>query len=171
MPDLSFEVRGAETASDEAGVIVLHLEIANRPAGENVDSIVLRCQIRIETPRRRYTDSEKRGLHELFGEPERWGQTLRPMLWTNLAITVPAFSGTASAMLRVPCVFEPSAGVTKYFEALEGGTVPITLLFSGTVFYEESDGRLQAAPIPWSKEARFAFPVEVWKQCALEVGV
>jgi hypothetical protein len=40
--------------------------------------------------------------------------------------------------------------------------VPITLLFSGSVFYQAGN-RLQAAPIPWHSEARFALPVQVWR--------
>ena len=52
--------------------------------------MLLRCQIQIEPVRRRYTPQEQQRLVELFGEPERWSQTLRPLLWENLNVSVPA---------------------------------------------------------------------------------
>ena len=50
-------------------------------AGPPVQAILLRCQIRIEPARRRYTATEQARLLELFGTPERWGQTLRSLLF------------------------------------------------------------------------------------------
>ena len=163
MPDLAFQVRDAEAGSDTATpTITLHIDVSNR-AAEPIHTVVLRCQIQIETPRRRYTAAEQAGLRDLFGEPERWGQTLRPMLWTNVATTIPAFTGSTAIALSVPCTFDFNVSATKYFHALEAGAVPLTLLFSGTVFYQSSDGRLQVAPISWSSEAKFVLPVGVWK--------
>ena len=37
------------------------------------------------------------------------------------------------------------------------------LQFSGTVFYREADGALQAVPIPWHKEAAYRLPVALWR--------
>ena len=56
------------------------------------------------------------------------------------------------------------AWATKYFAGLEGGEVPLCLQFSGTVFYENREGALQVAQIPWSAEARYRLPVGVWKE-------
>ena len=53
---------------------------------------------------------------------------------------------------------------TKYFYGLSDGEVPLTLLFSGTVFYQAADGTLQVEPIPWDKEAAFRLPVHVWAE-------
>jgi hypothetical protein len=61
----------------------------------------------------------------------------------------------------VPCTYDFNVAVTKYFDALDNGEVPLTLLFSGTVFYE--NGALQAAPIPWDREASYRLPVSVWR--------
>ena len=174
MPDLTFRVSAAKAVYDaKPPSVALLLDIDNRVAGEIVDSINLRCQIQIETPRRSYSEDEQVRLADLFGEPARWGQTLRPLLWSNLATTVGAFAGTARVRLMAPCPFDLESGVRRYFDALSGGAVPITLLFSGTVFYETRDGRFQAAPISWNSEARFAFPVDVWKEStelAMQVG-
>ena len=160
MPELSFDVRGAERVG---GAIALQLEISNRQAEESIQSVVLRCQIQIEAPRRHYNAREQRKLLDLFGEPERWGQTLRSMLWANIEINVPGFTGATTIPVEVPCSLDFNEGTTKYFDALEDGDVPITLLFRGTVFYHSAEGRLQAAPISWNSEARFRFPVRVWR--------
>ena len=117
---------------------------------------MLRCQVRIEPARRRYTPAEKERLLDLFGTPERWGQTLRPMLWTHVSAVVPPFEGEAVVDLPVPCSFDFSLAATKYFAALDGGEIPLCFLFSGTIFYEAADGGLQVAQIPWEKEATSA---------------
>ena len=167
MPDLTFQVANARAVPSLASpAIALALRIANLE-DQQIDSITLRCQVQIETPRRRYTEAEQTSLLHLFGEPARWGQTLRPMLWANVASAVPAFSGSTAVDLMLPCTADPQSAVTGYFTALEGGLVPITLLFSGMTFYLTRDGQLQAAPISWSSEARFAFPVDVWKASIL----
>lgn len=51
---------------------------------------------------------------------------------------------------------------TKYFSALAGGEIPLSLLFSGTVFHA-ADGALQVAPLPWATEARFRLPLDVYR--------
>ena len=56
-----------------------------------VHALMLRCQIMIEPKQRHYTPDEESLLTELFGETPRWGNTLRPFLWTNVAMTVPGF--------------------------------------------------------------------------------
>ena len=98
------------------------------------------------------------------GRPHRWDDTLRGMLWTHVAAQVTAFEGEGRVDLRVPCSFDFNVAATKYFYGLEGGEVPLTLLFSGTVFYRDDDGFLQMAQIPWSKEAEYRLPVAVWQQ-------
>jgi hypothetical protein len=161
VPELGFQVLGAEPVSDSA--IALQLGISNRLVDEAVQSVVLRCQIQIEAPRRRYSEEEQRKLLDLFGEPARWGQTLRSMLWANVATTVPAFTGATAIALEAPRSLDLNEGATKYFDALETGDVPLALLFSGTVFYYSTEGRLQAAPISWDSEARFRLPIRVWR--------
>ena len=41
-------------------------------------------------------------MRDLFGEPERWGQTLRSLLWTHASVVVPSFQGNTMADLHVP---------------------------------------------------------------------
>jgi hypothetical protein len=168
VPELNFTVEKAEPEPFAAAPhLNFHLRIAEAPAGEDptsIPAIALRCQIRIEPGRRRYLPAEQDRLLDLFGEPQRWGQTLRGMLWTHASVVVPPFTGTTVVDLPVPCSFDFNVAATKYFHALEDGEVPLCLLFSGTIFYTADDGFLQVSQVPWEKEASFRLPVRVWKE-------
>lgn len=165
MPDLSFQVEGAEAVPYAAApLLALKLRVVNARAEEQIQTIALRCQIQLEVTRRRYNPEEQERLHDLFGEPERWGQTLRTMLWTHTSTVITPFQGSAAFDLQVPCTFDFNVAATKYFAGLENGEIPIELLFSGTVFYEAEDGALQVAQISWEAEAKYRLPVRVWKQ-------
>jgi hypothetical protein len=165
--DLNFNVEGAEQQPHSAApLLVFKLRIAETVTDEEpttIPAIALRCQIRIEPTRRRYAPAEQEQLLDLFGEPERWGQTLRSALWTHASVVVPPFTGSTVVDLPVPCSFDFNVAATKYFHALEDGEVPLCLLFSGTIFYTAEDGYLQVSQIPWEKEANFRLPVSVWK--------
>jgi hypothetical protein len=163
MPDLSFRVEGAEPFP-HAAAPQLAFKLGIRAAGNApVHSLMLRCQVRIEPARHRYSAAEQGRLRDLFDRPERWGQTLRPMLWTHTSVIVPPFTGDTVVELPVPCTYDFNVAATKYFAALEDGEVPLLLLFSGTVFYEAEGSGLQVAQVPWDREATYRLPVMVWK--------
>lgn len=165
MPDLTFAVESAAPVPFAAApTIAFKLRIANADSGEHIQNVLLTCQIQIETPRRRYTPEEQRRLVDLFGEPSRWSQTLRTMLWTHANATVPPFDGETQVDLLVPCTFDFNVAATKYFHGLDAGEVPVNLLFSGTIFFAGADDQLQLTRIPWTKEARYRMPVAVWKE-------
>lgn len=147
-----------------APLLAIKLRIVNENAAEPIHTIALRCQIQIEATRRRYNAQEQERLLDLYGEPERWGQTLRTMLWTHTSVVVPPFTSSTLVDLPVPCTFDFNVAATKYFAGLEDGEVPLSLLFSGTIFYEADDGALQVGQISWEKEARYRLPVRVWKE-------
>jgi len=102
-------------------------------------------------------------LLDLFGEPDRWGQTLRSMLWTHASVVVPGFTGSVLADVPVPCTFDFNIAATKYFHGVTSGDLPLCFQFSGTVFYMSEDETLQVAPISWDKESKYRLPVKVWK--------
>jgi hypothetical protein len=165
MPDLSFQVEGAEVVPFAVSpLLAFKLRIANADADEQVQTVTLRCQIQIETTKRLYTAGEKERLGDLFGEPERWGHTLRAMLWTHATAIVTPFRGSTLVDLHVPCTFDFNVAATKYFAGLDSGEVPLNLMFSGTVFYEGGERGLQAVQIPWDREAHFRLPVKVWEE-------
>jgi hypothetical protein len=135
--------------------------------GQRVDAIALRCQIRIEPARRRYSDAEAERLNDLFGDTARWADTLKPMQFAIVSAMVPGFTGSTEIELPVPFTYDLEVGTTRYFTGLDGGEIPLLLLFSGTVFAVD-DGRLRIEQVPWSKEAHFRLPLSVWRE-AIEV--
>ncbi len=165
MPELSFQIEKAEPQRfTVAPTLLFKLRIANSVPSEIVHSVALRCQIQLEVARRKYSGEDQAQLRDLFGEPERWGLTLKTMLWTHASVVAPAFQDSAVVDLPVPCTFDFNVAATKYFHGLTDGDVPLNFLFSGTVFYADGDGALQVVPIPWDKEARFKLPVKAWHE-------
>ncbi|HST22544.1 MAG TPA: DUF6084 family protein [Blastocatellia bacterium] len=165
MPDLNFQVEGAEAVAFAASpFLAFKLHITNANAEEPIHSVALRCQIQIEVTRRRYSSQDQERLLDLFGEPERWGQTLRNMLWTHANVVVPPFTGSTIVDLQVPCTFDFNVAAAKYFYGVEDGEVPLNLMFSGTVFYANDEGNLQVTQIPWDKESRYRLPVRAWRE-------
>ena len=165
MPDLDFRIEGAEVVPyATAPLLAFRHAVRNAHPDESVHTVVLRCQIQIEVTRRHYDRGEEERLRDLFGEPERWGQTLRTMLWTHTTAVVPAFEGETVTELHVPCSYDFNLAATKFFYGLAGGEVPLAFLFSGSVFYESASGALQVSPISWTKEAQFRLPVATWQR-------
>ncbi len=58
------------------------------PEGLTVHAIALRCQVRIEPQRRGYEAEDEAGLRALFGDRDRWSQTLKPFQWMQCNTTV-----------------------------------------------------------------------------------
>jgi hypothetical protein len=79
-------------------------------------------------------------------------------------VSVSQFAGSVETVLPVPCTYDLNVAATKYFNALEGGDVPLLFLFSGTVFYAAADGRLQVERVSWNKESVFRMPVSMWRE-------
>jgi hypothetical protein len=160
MTDLAFAVVGAEPrAHAVAPTMTFRLRIAER-TGCRVHAIALRCQIQIEPRTRRYTPLERERLYELFGEPARWGETMRPLFWTQPVLLVPGFEGEVEADLPVPCAGDLEIAWSKFFRALDGGEIPLQFLFSGTTFHSD----FTVEPVPWDREAGFRLPVATWRR-------
>jgi len=163
MPDLKFQVVAAEPEPFSVGPLLcfkLRVSQSAAPGAEliPIHAITLQCQIRIEPAQHRYATPEQ------VDTPARWGRTLRPMLWTHTNVAVGPFTDAIVVDLPVPCTYDFNVAATKYFYALEQGEIPLTLLFSGTIFHEGEDSALQVAQIPWDREAAFRLPVSVWKE-------
>ena len=165
MPELHFSIEGAEAVMHAAApLIALKLRITNLPETEVIHTLTLRCQVQIEPARRSYVPKEREQLLDLFGEPERWSRTVRPLLWMNTSVAVCGFTGSVVVDLQLPCSFDFNVATTKYFHALSAGDIPLCVMFSGTVFYKGVDDALQVAQIPWDREANFRLPISVWKE-------
>jgi Family of unknown function (DUF6084) len=165
MPELHFQIEGAEAVHHAATpLIALKLRITNFPATETIHAVTLRCQVQIEPAKRRYVSNEREKLLDLFGTPERWARTVKPLLWMNTSVAVPRFTGEVLVDLELPCTFDFNVAATKYFHALDAGDIPVAVLFSGTLFYEGPDGALQISQVPWDRESSYRLPVSVWKE-------
>ena len=164
MPDLDFGVESAEVLEYAAVPSLLFKLRVENLEEEPIRSVALNTQIRIAATRRHYDAVEQERLLEVFGEPHRWGNTLRSLLWTHTNLQVPPFSGSTVVDMPVPCTYDLEVIGSKYFYALEDGEVPLEFLFSGTVYYAGEGGRLQIVRISWEKEAEFRLPVRLWKE-------
>lgn len=163
MTALRFECTGAASEQYAAAPTVrFQLKVVNRTP-DRVHSIALRAQIRIEPRRRRYSESEGAKLHDLFGDPSRWGETLNPMQFGEVPIMVPSFTGEITVPLDLPVTYDTEVASARYFHNLEEGEVPLLMLFSGTIFYS-TDAGVQFGHVPWHEEAEYKLPVEVWQQ-------
>jgi Family of unknown function (DUF6084) len=163
MAELAFDCTGARAerfAVMPAMSMVLRI---SETTGQKVDAIALRCQIRIEPARRRYSDAEAERLGDLFGDTHRWADTLKPLQFTQVSVMVPGFTGSTEIDLPVPLSYDLEIGSTRYFAGLEDGEVPLLLLFSGTVF-ASAGGRFQVQQVPWSKEASYRLPISLWRE-------
>jgi hypothetical protein len=128
-----------------------------------IRSILLDVQIQIAARRRGYGSGETDRLLELFGTPDRWGTTLRTLLWTRTTLIVPPFTGATMVDLLVPCSYDLEVAASRYLAALEHGEVPLEFLFSGTVFFATPQIALQTARIPLDHEVDHGLPVATWR--------
>jgi len=136
----------------------------SEPSGRQVYLIALTAQVMIEPARRNYDAAAREKLVELFGPPERWSMTTRSLLWTQLDLLVPAFTGSTTFRAPVLCTYDHEVAAAKYFDGLNEGDVPLAFNFNGTVYYRDEDGRLQMSLVPWSCSTEFRMPVSVWRE-------
>jgi hypothetical protein len=160
---LAFEVLDAAAERHAAVPTILLRMKAEEADGRRVHALALRCQIRLEPQRRRYSDEEQERLYELFGDTPQWGDSLRPFLWTHVSTTVGGFDGVTEFDLPVECTYDFEVAGAKYLHALGEGEIPLNLLFSGTVFTRGETG-FAAEPVSWSSEASYRMPVAVWRE-------
>jgi hypothetical protein len=161
--ELVFDCVGARAERWAVAPTMTFLLKVAETAGEAVHGIALRCQIRIEPVKRRYSDAEGEGLADLFGERARWGDTMKPLQLAFAAQMVPSFSGSIEIELPVPFTYDFEVATSKYFHALEDGDIPLLLLFSGTIFVKSDEG-FRVEQVPWHKESAFRLPVATWRE-------
>ncbi|MGV9329538.1 DUF6084 family protein [Streptosporangium sandarakinum] len=163
MDEIAFTCLGARAEPYAAfPTLVFRLRVTE-PSSAGVHAVLLRCQIRVEPHLRRYGPAEAELLGDLFGDPSRWGDTLKPLHFASVSATVPAFRGVTEIDLPVPCSYDLEVAAGKYFAALEDGEIPLILLFGGTVFARAGNG-FSVTQIPWHREARHRLPVGVWRE-------
>ncbi len=125
-------------------------------------AIALRVQIRIEPAKRRYSAEESVRLDNLFGDPSRYADTLKPLQFAFANVMVPSFTNSVEVQIPVPCTYDLEIASTSYFHGLSEGEIPLLLLFSGTVFTKGASG-FSVAQVPWSCETEYRLPVAEWR--------
>jgi hypothetical protein len=161
--DLAFTVLDAAPEPyGAAPTLVFRLRLTEA-TGTPVHAVALRVQVQIEPQRRGYGEPERAGLGDLFGSPERWPVTVKPFLWTHATAMVRGFTGDIEFDLPVPCTYDFDVAAAKYLHALRDGEVPLTMLFSGTVFTRGQAG-FGVEQVPWHLEAAYRLPVRVWRE-------
>jgi len=161
--DLVFDCLGA--AADRyaaAPTLVLRLRVAET-TGTPIHAIALRCQIRLDVQRRRYSPEEAERLMDLFGETSRWGETLKPLQLLTVSTMVTSFTGSTEVDLEVPFTYDLDVATTKYFHALDEGVIPFVLMFNGTIFSKTGEG-FSVELVPWHKETTYSVPVATWRE-------
>ncbi|GGT04366.1 MULTISPECIES: DUF6084 family protein [Streptomyces] len=162
MTGLAFTCTGVRSDPYAAGpTLVFRLRIT-ASGGAPVHALALRCQLRIEPARRAYGSGEAEALHDLFGDRSRWGSTLQPIQFAQVAVMVPGFTGETETDVPVPCTYDTDVAASRYLAALDDGDVPLLMLFSGTAF--TGAGGFRVEPVPWDREARCPLPVAVWRE-------
>lgn len=161
--ELDFSVTGA-SAMPAALVPTIAFDLhVTAPPEQEVQSILLRCQVRVEPDRRRYDEQEQQALLGLFGEPHRYADTLQAFPLTHVTLPVRGFTGGTDVTLPVELSYDMEVATGQYLHALRDGVVPLVLLFSGSVFVRSGDG-IRVEQIPWDREARHGLPVGVWRE-------
>ena len=162
MTDVSFRIVGARPEPYAASPTLAFRVRVEDATARPIQSIGLHCQIRIEPQLRRYSPQEESRLLELFGETPRWGDTLKPFFWSNVSTVVRGFSGNTETDLAVPCTYDLEVAAAKYLHALDDGEIPLSFLFSGTIFAQGEQG-LEASQVSWSRDAAYRLPARVWR--------
>jgi hypothetical protein len=163
-PEPEFEVLGARPVRHAAApTMALDLNVTE-PSGRQIYMIALSIQLMLEPARRQYDGPTRERLTGLFGAPERWAVTTRSLLWAQLDVVVPAFTGSTTVAVSLQCSYDLELAAAKYLHALPGGEVPLALHFNGMVYYPDARGALQMVLIPWSRSAGYRMPVSVWRE-------
>jgi Family of unknown function (DUF6084) len=164
LPEPEFAVLGARPVRYAAApMLALDLQVTE-PGGRHVYMIALTIQLMIEPARRTYDDATRARLVELFGAPERWSVTTRSLVWAQLDLVVPAFTGSTTVAVPIACSFDQELAAAKYLHSLPDGIAPLALHFNGMIYYRDEHGGLQMVLVPWTKSIDFRMPVSVWKE-------
>jgi hypothetical protein len=158
MLDLEFSVKGLSMLPFAATPqLVIDLKIT---ADQRVHSMMLHGQLRVDVSERDYDDATLERLQDAFGLPDCWGHMLHTLQWTQLHCVVPSFEGSTRVELMLPCTYDFGLAITKYFDALEDGDIPMTMTCTGTVLH----GVGKVSPIPSGKEVKFELPLYLWQE-------
>src|SRR5262245_61772936 len=163
MMGVHFSIVSARSEPHAAAPTLVFRVRVEESSGVFIQAALLRCQVYIDVARRKYSMDEGARLNEIIGEPVRWSETMRPLLWTTVPLVLSRSHGTMDVDLPISCSYDFEVASSKYFRALDEGEVPLMFLFSGTMF-SAGPSALQVGQVPWDSEARFRLPVRTWRE-------
>ena len=162
-PEPDFSILGV-SAVKYAAAPMLNFDLhVTESSGRQVYMIALTIQVMLEPARRTYDAATHERLKGLFGEPERWAVTTRSLVWAQVDIVVPAFTGSTTVSVPIACSYELEVAAAKYFHSLPDGEVPLAFHFNGTIYYKDYDGQMQMVLVPWTRSCDYRMPVATWK--------
>jgi|HubBroStandDraft_2_1064218.scaffolds.fasta_scaffold29037_3 hypothetical protein len=163
-PEPEFEILGARSLRHAAApMLLLDLQVSEL-SGRQIYMIGLTVQLMIEPARRGYDDLARQRLAGLFGAPERWAVTTHSLVWAQLDVVVPEFTGSTTVALPIACSYDLELAAAKYLDALADGEVPMALHFNGIIYYPNERGGLQMVLVPWACTTEYRMPVAVWRE-------
>lgn len=133
-------------------------------------TVALGVQIQLEPIQRTHDAATRARLVELFGDPERWGDTARGVMWVKRDVLVPSFKGATTFELQVQCNSDLELATARYLELVPDGEVPLSFHFNGSILYSGADDRLQITQVPWHAEAQSRLPVDTWRAAVGDLG-
>jgi hypothetical protein len=164
IPEPEFWVLDAEARPHTAApTLRFRMRIRDHSDAE-IYTVALATQIHLDAVDRPHDDATREALRDVFGEPERWGDTARGVMWAKVDTLVPSFTGSASFDLEVPCSSDLELATSRYFEAVPDGVAPLSFHFNGKVFYRGAQDRMQLSMVPWHATAQFKLPIETWRE-------
>jgi len=174
-PEPLFRVERAAHRRFAASPTMVFSALAENATAHAIHSIALTVAVMIDPARRGYDAATRARLAELFGPPASWTPSTQALAWARVGAFVPAFEASTAFEIEVPCTYDLEVASAKYFHALAdppldgaGGEVALSFHFSGTVFYHGRQGRLEVAPVPWSRTAQFGMPLAAWQAMIAE---
>jgi hypothetical protein len=163
-PEPEFSVIGARSQRHAASpTLLIDLQVSE-PSGRQIYMVALTVQVMIEPARRRYDADTQVRLAELFGTPERWSVNTTNLVFAQVDVLIPAFTGSVTVPIPLTCHYDLELAGAKYLHALPDGEAPMALHFNGIVYYPGPDGGLQMSLVPWSTSIDFRLPVSVWRE-------
>lgn len=163
-PEPEFAVIGTRAMRHAAApVLLVDLQVSEN-SGRQIYMIALTVQVMIEPARRSYDEPTRGRLLELFGPPEQWSVSTTNLVFAQLDVLVPAFTGSVTVPVSIPCSYDMELAATKYLHALPDGAAPMAVHFNGIVYYPAENGGLQMSLVPWSTSIDFRMPVSVWRE-------
>jgi Family of unknown function (DUF6084) len=164
VPEPEFEVVGARADEYAASPTVVFSVRARERSGREVYTVALSTRILVDPTGRGYDEAARESLYDLFGPPERMAASMQSLVWGQVAVLVPSFTGEVVFDVPIACTYDLEVASAKYFASLTGGVVPLDFHFNGTILYSGDEDRLQIVHVPWSCTARYRMPVAVWRK-------